>query len=136
MIFLTRVYDFCASHRLYNPELSDADNEKIYGKCASANGHGHNYTLEVTVSGLPDETTGMVVNLEQLDHWVMRQLIDHVDHKHLNHDVDFLQGVNPTAENLVVAFWERLQGDAFHPGHLSELCLIETPRNSARYHGR
>ncbi len=108
MVYLTRRVTFSAAHRLWSNHLTDEENYQIYDKCANPNGHGHNYTLEVTVYGQPDPTTGMVMNLTDMKRITNEQVVDWVDHKHLNHDVPWLEGVIPTAELLVIKFWERL----------------------------
>ena len=108
MIFVTRKTHFSAAHRLYNPTFSDERNEDVFDKCNNFWGHGHNYVLEVTVKGLPDPGTGYVIDLKKLKALLEEVIINKVDHRHLNFDVDFLQGVIPTVENLCVAFWQQL----------------------------
>ena len=93
MIYITRRLEFCASHRLYNPEFSDEKNERIFGLCNNPNGHGHNYVLEVTVKGEVDPQTGMVLDLKALKKLINEEIINKVDHKNLNVDVDFLKEV-------------------------------------------
>lgn len=135
MLYLTRTYDFCASHRLYNPDFSDEKNWDIYRECSRANGHGHNYGLEVRVKGTPDPRLGMVVDIYELDNIVKARIIDKVDHYHLNYDVDFLTGINPTAENVVMAFWDQLHGQLPAGCELDKLILHETKKNIAEYTG-
>jgi 6-pyruvoyltetrahydropterin/6-carboxytetrahydropterin synthase len=132
MVYLTRRATFSAAHRLWSEHLSDEDNYRIYDKCANPNGHGHNYILEVTVRGMPDPQTGMVLNLTDLKRIINERVVDDVDHKHLNHDVSWLEEVIPTAEMLVMKFWERLARD-FPPGMLYEVVLHETENNQASY---
>lgn len=134
MVYLTRRVTFSASHRLWSNHLSEAENYAVYDKCANPNGHGHNYTLEVTVRGEPAVDTGMVLNLTDLKRIVNEQVVDWVDHKHLNYDVPWLEGVIPTAELLVIKFWKRLE-PAFPPGLLYEVKLHETENNIATYRG-
>ncbi len=134
MVYLTRRVTFSASHRLWSNHLSEAENYAVYDKCANPNGHGHNYTLEVTVRGEPVAETGMVLNLTDLKRIVNEQVVDWVDHKHLNYDVPWLEGVIPTAEMLVMKFWERLE-PGFPPGLLYEVKLHETENNIATYRG-
>jgi len=134
IVYITRRVHFSASHRLHSDVLDEQENQKTYGICNNPLGHGHNYELEITVRGEPDPITGMILDLKELKHIVERELISKVDHKHLNHDVDFLQGVVPTAENLVIAFWNILK-DKLPNGELYELKLFETPRNVAIYRG-
>lgn len=134
MVYLTRRTSFSASHRLWSEQLSDEENLALYEKCANPNGHGHNYVLEVTVRGIPHPQTGMVLNLTELKDIINKQVVDWVDHKHLNHDVPWLEGSIPTTEVLVVKFWERLER-AFSRGLLYEVKLFETENNSASYRG-
>ncbi len=134
MVYLTRRASFSAAHRLWSNALSEAENIAVYDKCANPNGHGHNYTLEVTVRGTPDPRTGMLLNLTDLKQAMNEQVIDAVDHKHLNYDVPWLEGCIPTTEVLVVKFWDRLQR-AFPAGMLYEVTLHETENNTASYRG-
>ncbi len=134
MVYLTRRARFSASHRLWSTELSEEENLLLYEKCANPNGHGHNYILEVTVRGMPHAQTGMVLNLTELKEIINTQVVDWVDHKHLNYDVPWLEGTIPTTEMLVVRFWERLV-HAFPQGLLYEVKLFETENNSASYRG-
>jgi len=134
MVYLTRRTTFSAAHRLWSNHLSEAENIALYGKCANPNGHGHNYALEVTVRGTPDPHTGMVLNLAELKRAVNEEVIDWVDHKHLNHDVPWLEGSIPTTEVLTIKFWERLE-PALPRGLLYEVKLYETENNIASYRG-
>ena len=125
---------FSAAHRLHNPNR-DADwNRQTYDKCDNPRGHGHNYTLEVSVKGKIDPETGMVIDLKRLKDIMRDRVVDRVDHTNLNEDVDFLRDVIPTAENLARAFWEQL-APAIPNGELYEVFLQETDRNSVRYRG-
>jgi 6-pyruvoyltetrahydropterin/6-carboxytetrahydropterin synthase len=134
MIYLTRREHFCSSHRLFNPKFSDQENLDTYGKCAWPNGHGHNYELEVTVAGVPDPGTGMILDLKKLADIIEAEIVDKVDHRHLNHDVEFLRGVIPTAENLATVFWGILE-PKIAPGRLHAVRVYETPNNFAEYRG-
>jgi 6-pyruvoyltetrahydropterin/6-carboxytetrahydropterin synthase len=134
MIFLTRREHFCSSHRLYNPAFTEQQNLEIYGKCAYANGHGHNYEIEVTVAGEPDPGTGMILDLKKLSDLIDREILEKVDHRHLNMDIDFLRGIIPTAENLAVVFWGILQ-PRITTGRLYSVRVYETPNNYAEYRG-
>jgi 6-pyruvoyltetrahydropterin/6-carboxytetrahydropterin synthase len=125
---------FSAAHRLWSHFLSEEENYAVYDKCANPHGHGHNYILEVTVYGIPDEHTGMVMNLTDMKKIINEQVVDWVDHKHLNHDVPWLEGVIPTAEILAIKFWERLE-HSFPTGMLYEVKLQETENNIASYRG-
>jgi 6-pyruvoyltetrahydropterin/6-carboxytetrahydropterin synthase len=134
MVYLTRRVSFSASHRLWSNQLTEAENHAIYEKCANPNGHGHNYVLEVTVQGIPDSRTGIVMNLIDLKQVMNEQVVKWVDHKHLNYDVPWLEDCIPTTEVLVIKFWERL-ADALPVGMLYEVKLHETENNVASYRG-
>ena len=134
MVYLTRRASFSASHRLWSKQLTEAENYAVYEKCANPNGHGHNYMLEVTVRGTPDPQTGMVLNLTQLKDAMHEQVVNWVDHKHLNYDVPWLEGSIPTTEVLVVKFWDRL-AEMLPRGLLYEVKLYETENNIASYRG-
>jgi 6-pyruvoyltetrahydropterin/6-carboxytetrahydropterin synthase len=134
MVYLTRRASFSASHRLWSTALSESENWNLYGKCANPNGHGHNYILEVTLQGRPDPRTGMLMNLSDLREIMHREVVDWVDHRHLNHDVPWLADCIPTTEILVMKFWERLES-ALPEGLLYEVRLYETDNNSAAYRG-
>ena len=134
MIFLTRKTEFCASHRLYNPDFSPEKNEKIFGLCNNPNGHGHNYVLEVTVKGEVDPETGMVLDLQTLKKLITLEIIDKVDHKNLNIDVPFMRVLIPTAENIAIKDWEILEPKIMN-GKLHEVKLFESERNMVIYRG-
>ena len=134
MIYITRKLEFCASHRLYNPEYSDEKNAEVFGLCNNPNGHGHNYVMEVTVRGEVHPETGMVLDLKALKKLVNEEIILKVDHKNLNVDVPFLKGVIPTAENLAIRFWEALE-PKIDSGQLHEIKLYESDRNFVIYKG-
>jgi 6-pyruvoyltetrahydropterin/6-carboxytetrahydropterin synthase len=133
-VTVTRRLKFNAAHRVHNPALSDEQNRTLFGKCNNPNGHGHNYTLDVSVSGEIDTTTGYVMDLAKLKAIVEREVVDPVDHHNLNLDVPFMQGIIPTAENLVVAFWRAL-APAVSPGRLTRIVLWETDNNYVEYAG-
>ena len=135
MIYITRKVEFCASHRLYNPTFSDAKNAEVFGLCNNPNGHGHNYVMEVTVKGDVAPETGMVLDLKLLKELVTDEIIDKVDHKNLNVDVTFLDGIIPTAENLAIKFWDVLEAK-LGEGLLHEIKLYESPRNFVTYRGK
>ena len=134
MTYLTRRYRFSAAHRLFNPEFSDAENDRIYGKCNNPGGHGHNYELEVTVGGRPDPKTGMVVNLADLDGVVERKILERFDHQYLNDDRECFRQKVPTAENICVEVFGRLRG-CFPGAELKRVRLEETSKNSFVYSG-
>lgn len=137
MVFVTRKAHFNAAHRLHNPEKSGEWNKKTFGKCNHENWHGHNYILNVTVAGIPDKDTGYVIDLSVLKSIIQSNIVEKCDHKNLNLDVDFLNGVMPSTENLVIAFFQELEKPikkgAEGNGFLYEVELQETERNSARY---
>lgn len=137
IVEITRREEFSASHRLHNPRLSDEENRRLYGICNNPNGHGHNYEVEVTVRGAVPPDTGMVMNLTDLMRILRERVIQRVDHKHLNHDVDFLRGVIPTAENIAIALWEQIEPEleAFEGCRLHRIRLYESRNNLVEYTG-
>ena len=135
IVTATRRMRFNAAHRVHNPALSDADNTALFGKCNNPNWHGHNYVLEVSVAGPIDERSGYVLDLGALKNIVTREIIDKLDHKNLNLDVEMMRGINPTAENIVVACWRALDGKVA-PARLVRLKLWETENNCVEYDGR
>jgi len=130
---LTRRYLFSASHRLHSDEMSAAENQSTYGKCNNPYGHGHNYTLQVTVSGQVDPSTGMVCNLVDLDDFMSREVLSRYDHENLNTLQEFARNV-PTTENLCTQIYEIVQR-GFRPAHLERVKLEETMMNSFEYKG-
>jgi 6-pyruvoyltetrahydropterin/6-carboxytetrahydropterin synthase len=128
-VLVSRRESFNAAHQLCDPGLSDAENQRIFGKCANL--HGHNYVLEVVVAGQIDQATGYVLDLKQLSDVISRRVIQDVDHRNLNTDVPWLEGRIPTAENLAVAFWERIRSE-LPEGMLRSLRLWETDKNWAQ----
>ncbi|MDX1439463.1 MAG: 6-carboxytetrahydropterin synthase [Rubricoccaceae bacterium] len=134
-VYITRKVHFNAAHRLHNPEKSDEWNRETFGKCNNPNGHGHNYELEVTVAGDPDSLTGYVIDLSELKRIVEDRVVDKLDHRNLNLDVDFLSGILPSTENVAVAIWRQLADAIPEPADLYEITLRETPRNSVTYRG-
>lgn len=134
MHFVTKKISFCASHRLHNPRLSDSVNREIFEVCNNLNGHGHTYTLEVTVKGSVNPETGMVINVRELKRIINREIFEHVDHKNLNVDVPWLEDKLPTTENLCVAFWQRLERNISN-GKLHSIKLSESPNSVFEYLG-
>ncbi len=132
---VTRRLHFSSAHRLHREDWSDERNRATFGLCASPNWHGHNYELDVTVEGKIDPDTGFVIDLKDLRELVEARVIDDVDHRNLNIDVSWLDGVNPTTENLVVQIWERIVGGLPERVRLVRLILWETPRNYVEYTG-
>jgi 6-pyruvoyltetrahydropterin/6-carboxytetrahydropterin synthase len=134
MIYLTRRYRFSASHRLHSPRLSEAENQRIYGKCSNPGGHGHNYALEVTVAGEPDRRTGMVVDLSRLDAFVEKEILERFDLACLNDDRDGFADKVPTTENLCVEIYRCLRA-GFGDAGVDRVRLEETSLNSFTYRG-
>ncbi len=134
LVYVTRRAHFNAAHRLHNPDKSDAWNRDTFGVCNNPNWHGHNYLLEVTVAGEPDEDTGFVIDLAELKRVLQEKIIEKCDHGNLNVDVDFMQGVMPSTENFTVAIWRELEG-SLPSGRLHKVRLEETNNNSAEYYG-
>ncbi len=134
MMYVTRREVFSATHRLFNPELTDDQNEEIFDKCNNYYGHGHNYVLEVVVAGDVNPKTGYVIDLKKLKRIVRENIISKVDHKHLNFDVEFMKGVIPTAENIVIKIWEQLE-NKIDEGNLYCVRLRETENNFVEYFG-
>jgi len=134
-VTVTRRLQFNAAHRVHNPALSDEENRTLFGKCNNPNWHGHNYVLDVSVRGEVSERTGYVMDLAVLKRIVETNVIDRVDHKNFNLDVDFMRGTIPTSENIVVAFW-RLIEPLVAPARLTRIVLWETSNNYVEYDGR
>ena len=136
VVRVTRRVHFSAAHRLYRPDWSDERNAEVFGDCANPNWHGHNYDLDVTVSGPVDVDTGFVMDLKVLKELVGQRVLKDVDHRNLNEEVEWMSGVNPTTENLVVAIWDRLVDALPDRVELARLVLHETARNSVEYTGQ
>jgi 6-pyruvoyltetrahydropterin/6-carboxytetrahydropterin synthase len=126
MVYLTRKIEFSASHHYHNPAMSPEENKRVFGKCNNPHGHGHNYTLEVTVAGEPDPTTGMVLDLKELKEILEREITQRMDHRHLNYEVPELTGQIPTCENISRVIWNLLE-PKITQGHLHKVRLYETP---------
>ena len=135
MIYLTRLEHFNAAHRLYNPQWTRQQNDDVYGKCANDNWHGHNYELYVTVKGIADPNTGFLFDVKKLSAIIKDRVIEKIDHKNLNMDVDFLQGQICSTENLTVAIWQQLK--PYMPQNVQLHCvkLYETARIYVEYFG-
>ena len=134
MIFLTRKAEFSAAHFYWNDQLSPEENERVFGKCSNRNGHGHNYVIEVTVSGEIDPITGFVVDLKLLKDILEREVVGVYDHRHLNLEIPDFKSVIPTAENIAIAAWHRLDGKI--PGSkLYRVRIYETPDLFADFYG-
>ncbi len=133
-VYITRQVHFNSAHRLYNPTKSQRWNERQYGLCTNPHWHGHNYVLEVTLSGQPDPETGYIMDLGELKRILHEAVVDKCDHRNLNDEVDFLRGIIPSTENLVIAFWHEI-APRIKAGRLHCVRLYETPRNFAEFFG-
>lgn len=137
MVLVTRKTHFNAAHRLHNPSKSDEWNRKTFGKCNHPNWHGHNYVMEVTVAGEPNTETGFIIDLSDLKKIIEEKIVEPCDHKNLNLDVPFLEGILPSSENLVKAFYKELKEEveeaSSEGGVLYSVKLYETERNIAEY---
>jgi 6-pyruvoyltetrahydropterin/6-carboxytetrahydropterin synthase len=137
MIFLTRRERFSAAHRMYKPEWSDEENQKVFGKCSNPNWHGHNYILYITVKGDQSANLGFVINMNTLKQIIKERVIEKVDHKNLNLDVDFMKGLITTTENLAIAIWNELKSPIEKEGaELHCVKIEETENNSIEYYGK
>ncbi len=135
MVYITRIEHFNAAHRLFNPAWTYEQNEVVFGKCANENWHGHNFELYVTIKGHPNPDTGFVYDVKRLSIIVKEHVIDKLDHKNLNVDVDFMTGKLCSIENLVIAIWEQLAPYLPKEVQLHSLKLYETPRIFVEYFG-
>lgn len=138
MIYVTRKEHFNAAHRLFNPAWSEEKNQEVFGLCANNNWHGHNFELIVTVKGVPQAETGFVIDLKVLGDMIKNKIIDKVDHKNLNLDVDFMSGKMASCEIFVMEIWKILAPAiaAVSPNaKLHYIKLIETPKNFVEYYG-
>jgi len=133
-VHLTKEIAFSAAHRLVNPAWSEEKNREVFGPCANPGGHGHNYRLQVTVRGTVDPATGMVVDLKRVKEVVHREFGAKCDHRDFNRDVEFMRGVIPTAENIVMRAWALIEPH-LEPGSLFRLRLYETDRNYVDFYG-
>jgi 6-pyruvoyltetrahydropterin/6-carboxytetrahydropterin synthase len=130
---LGRRYRFSASHRLHTPHLSNEENGRVFGKCNNPHGHGHNYVVEIGLSGVVDPATGMIANLAELDAFVARHVLEELDHKSLNEDVPAFREKVPTTENLCIEIFQRLK--TFPKAKLERVRVEETRNNSFEYAG-
>jgi len=123
---------FNAAHRLFNPAWTDERNQQVFGKCALPNYHGHNYEMEVKVTGVPDQETGYVIDMKSLSDLIKKEIVQRFDHKNLNLDTEEFKHVNPTAENIVIAIYRLLRPHIDNRFDL-QVRLYETPRNFVEY---
>lgn len=135
MVYLTRVEHFNAAHKLYNPNWTKEQNETVFGKCANANWHGHNYELYITVKGRPNPDTGFVFDVKELSRIINQHVIEQLDHKNLNEDVPFMKNQLCSTENLAIAIWRQLQPHLPAGVQLHGIKLYETPRIFVEYFG-
>jgi 6-pyruvoyltetrahydropterin/6-carboxytetrahydropterin synthase len=131
---LTQQFEFSAAHRLHCNELSNDENKRLFGKCNNLAGHGHNYVVEVTVSNQVGAVGGTVIETEKFESIVKRLVIDRLDHKHLNQDIEHFANVNPTVENIAIAVFDWLSGQ-FGNVRLEKVRVYETPKTWAEYSG-
>ncbi|MBZ5532626.1 MAG: 6-carboxytetrahydropterin synthase [Acidobacteriia bacterium] len=134
MVYLTRKAEFSAAHYYHNPDFTPEENQRVFGKCNNPHGHGHNYTLEVTVKGEVDARSGFVVDLKQLKDIMNREVIDALDHRSLNDEVAEFKHAIPTTENLAIAIWNRLQSK-LNAAQLHRIRVYETPDLFVDYYG-
>ena len=135
-VYVTRRERFNAAHKLWNDNWSEEKNFEMFGKCANPNWHGHNYELFVTVKGAPNPDTGYCMDLKVLSDILKEYVIEKLDHKNLNMDVDFMKNVRTSTENLIIAIWEEIEGHINATGcKLHGLKLYETENNMAEYFG-
>ena len=136
MIYLTRRERFSAAHRMFRKDWTDEKNQKIFGKCSNPNWHGHNYELFVTVKGELSGKTGFVINIDILKKIIQENVIQKIDHKNINLEVDFMMGKNATTENLAIAIWNQLKPFIEKEGaQLYCIKIRETENNSIEYYG-
>jgi 6-pyruvoyltetrahydropterin/6-carboxytetrahydropterin synthase len=136
-MLITRRAEFSASHICRNPQLSEEENLRLYGAGANSNGHGHNYVLEVSLDGAPDPATGMIYDLKDLKDVIVREVIDPMDHRHLNFEVPPFDTIVPTTENLALEIWRRLEPHfAGGPARLHVVRLFETDETFVEYFGK
>jgi 6-pyruvoyltetrahydropterin/6-carboxytetrahydropterin synthase len=134
MVYLTRKAEFSAAHYYHNPQWSAEENQRVFGKCANLNGHGHNYTLEVTVKGEPDAKSGFVIDLKELKAIMHREVLDVMDHRMLNKEVPEFATQIPTTENLAISIWKRLEGK-LKIARLHRVRVYETPDLFVDFYG-
>lgn len=134
MVYLTRKCEFSASHHYHNPAFSAEENRRVFGKCNNPNGHGHNYTLEVTVKGNVDARTGFVVDLKELKEIMNHEVVDAMDHRYLNKEMPEFASLIPTTENIAIVAWKRLESK-LKVAKLHRIRVYETPDLWADYYG-
>lgn len=135
-VYITRRETFNAAHKLYREDWTEEKNWEVFGKCSNHNWHGHNFTIYVTVKGIPHPDTGFVINLKDLSQIIKQEVVEPLDHKNLNLDVPFLKGLLASTENIVIQVWDRLiEPIANAGGELTKIKLVETENNFVEYYG-
>lgn len=134
IVYITRRERFNAAHKLYNPKWTEQENEDFFGKCSNKYYHGHNFELFVTVKGIANPETGMVMDLKQLKSMIKNEIVEKIDHRNLNEDVKFMKGILPSIENLIVEIWNILESK-IQNGKLHYIKLVETENNYVEYYG-
>lgn len=135
-VYITRRETFNAAHKLWNNDWSEEKNFEIFGRCSNHNWHGHNFTIFVTVKGIPNPETGFVMNLKDLSEIIKNEVVEPLDHKNLNLDVPFLKGILASTENVVIKIWERMDTPVRNAGgELVKIKLVETENNFVEYFG-
>jgi len=134
IVYITRRERFNAAHKLYNPKWTEQENADFFGKCSNKYYHGHNFELFVTVKGIANPETGMVMDLKQLKSMIKNEIVEKIDHRNLNEDVKFMKGILPSIENLIVEIWNILE-PKIQNGKLHYIKLVETENNYVEYYG-
>lgn len=134
IVYITRRERFNAAHKLHNPKWTDQENEDFFGKCSNKYYHGHNFELFVTIKGIANPETGMVMDLKQLKAMIKNEIVEKIDHRNLNEDVDFMKGILPSIENMIVEIWNILESK-IQNGKLHYIKLVETENNYVEYYG-
>ena len=135
-VYITRRETFNAAHKLYREDWTEEKNWEVFGKCSNKNWHGHNFTIYVTVKGVPNKDTGFVINLKDLSLIIKNEVVEPLDHKNLNIDVPFLEGLLASTENIVIQVWDRLVAPIVQAGgELVKIKLVETENNFVEYYG-
>jgi len=134
IVYITRRERFNAAHKLYNPKWTEQENEDFFGKCSNKYYHGHNFELFVTIKGIANPETGMVMDLKQLKSMIKNEIVEKIDHRNLNEDVEFMKEILPSIENIIVEIWNILESK-IHNGKLHYIKLVETENNYVEYYG-
>ncbi len=135
-VYITRRETFNAAHKLHREDWSEEKNWEVFGKCSNKNWHGHNFTIYVTVKGIPSPDTGFVINLKDLSQIIKDEVVEPLDHRNLNMDVPFLKGMLASTENIVIQVWDRMKDPIRKAGgELAKIKLVETENNFVEYFG-